>query len=90
MKQSLGFITGMFVILVLASMAASNSPSEGLAAITLSTTSISVLTTAIYDPHPVGGVVVSTDKLAILAPYLVLAGLAIAVSAVLVVKKRKA
>jgi hypothetical protein len=38
---------------------------------------------------PVGGVVAPTSKLEILAPYVVLAGLAVAVSAVVVVKRRK-
>jgi hypothetical protein len=38
---------------------------------------------------PVGGVVAPTSKLEILAPYVGLAGLAVAVSAVVVVKKRK-
>jgi hypothetical protein len=38
---------------------------------------------------PVGGVVVPTKTLAILAPYLALAGLFIAVSAVVVVKRRR-
>lgn len=38
---------------------------------------------------PVGGVVTPTSKLEILAPYVVLAGLAVAVSAVVVVKRRK-
>jgi hypothetical protein len=39
---------------------------------------------------PVGGTVMSTDKLAVLTPYIALAGLVIAVSAVVVVKRRKA
>ena len=81
MKQSLGLIAGMFVILVLASMAASNYPSEGLAQITTTFTFVR--------SAPVGGVVVPTDKLALLAPYLALAGLAIVISAVLVVKRRR-
>jgi hypothetical protein len=38
---------------------------------------------------PVGGVVMSTNKLEVLAPYLALAGLVAAVSTVVVVKKRK-
>jgi len=40
-------------------------------------------------PRPVGGVVVPTNKLEILTPYLALAGLVAAVSAVVVVKKRR-
>ena len=39
---------------------------------------------------PVGGVVTPVNKIAILAPYLALAGLIIAVSSVYVIKKRKA
>ncbi|OGD52940.1 hypothetical protein A3K80_03195 [Candidatus Bathyarchaeota archaeon RBG_13_38_9] len=39
-------------------------------------------------PGPVGGVVMPVSKLEVLAPYLALAGLAIAVSAVVVVKRR--
>jgi Tol biopolymer transport system component len=39
--------------------------------------------------NPVGGVVLPTNTLAILAPYLALAGLVIAVSAVVVAKKRR-
>ena len=39
-------------------------------------------------PRPVGGVVSPTNKLQILTPYLALVGLVIAVSAVVVVKKR--
>jgi len=38
---------------------------------------------------PVGGIVMPTNKLEILAPYLALAGLIAAVSAVVVVKKRR-
>ena len=41
------------------------------------------------DKRPVGGVVVSTSKLEILAPYLALVGLIAAVSAVVAVKKRR-
>jgi Tol biopolymer transport system component len=41
-------------------------------------------------PRPVGGVVIPTNKLEILTPYLALAGLAAAVSAVVVVKRRRA
>jgi len=41
------------------------------------------------EPAPVGGVVTSINKLEIIAPYLALAGLMIAVSAVFVIKKRK-
>jgi hypothetical protein len=40
-------------------------------------------------PAPVGGVVVTTNKLALVTPYLALAGLIVAVSAVVVVKKRR-
>jgi hypothetical protein len=40
-------------------------------------------------PNPVGGVVMSTNKLEIVAPFAALAGLVIAVSAVVVVKKRR-
>jgi len=40
-------------------------------------------------PNPVGGVVMSTNKLEILTPYIALAGLVIAVSAVVVVKRRR-
>jgi len=40
-------------------------------------------------PNPVGGVVLPTNTLAILTPYLALAGLIVAVSAVVVVKKRR-
>ncbi|MBS7651364.1 MAG: hypothetical protein QXN62_09000 [Candidatus Bathyarchaeia archaeon] len=39
-------------------------------------------------PRPVGGVVLSTNKLEIVTPYIALAGLVIAVSAVLVKKRR--
>ena len=44
-----------------------------------------------YDPEPapVGGVVLPTNTLAILTPYIALAGLAAIVSAVIVVKKRR-
>jgi hypothetical protein len=44
-----------------------------------------------YDPEPapVGGVVLPTNTLAILTPYLALAGLAAIVSAVVVVKRRR-
>ena len=38
---------------------------------------------------PVGGVVISVNKLAILAPYLALVGLLAAISAVYVIKRRK-
>jgi hypothetical protein len=38
---------------------------------------------------PVGGVVMPTDKLKILTPYLTLAGLVMSVSAVLVVRRRR-
>jgi hypothetical protein len=38
---------------------------------------------------PVGGYVVPSNKLAVLAPYIVLAGLIAAVSAVYVIKRRK-
>jgi len=41
------------------------------------------------EPAPVGGVVTSINKLEIIAPYLALAGLMMAVSAVFVIKKRK-
>ena len=41
-----------------------------------------------HELDPVGGVVTAVNKLAIIAPYLVLAGLIIAVSAI-VIKKRK-
>ena len=40
-------------------------------------------------PSPVGGVVMSTNKLELLAPFLALAGLIVAVSAVVVVKRRR-
>jgi hypothetical protein len=40
-------------------------------------------------PRPVGGIVMPTDKLAIMTPYLALAGLVIAVSAIVVVKRRR-
>jgi len=40
-------------------------------------------------PSPVGGVVVPTNKLELLTPYLALAGLIVAVSAVIVAKKRR-
>ncbi len=40
-------------------------------------------------PNPVGGVVMPTNTLSILAPYLALAGLVIAVSAVVLVKRRR-
>ncbi|GEM_PF-2163143 len=40
-------------------------------------------------PKPVGGVVVPTSKLEIAAPFAALAGLIIAVSAVVVVKRRR-
>jgi hypothetical protein len=43
----------------------------------------------VHRPRPVGGVVMSTDKLEILTPYLALAGLVIAISAVIVVKRRR-
>jgi hypothetical protein len=39
--------------------------------------------------RPVGGVTMPTNKLEILTPYLALAGLAVAVSAVVAVKKRR-
>jgi hypothetical protein len=39
-------------------------------------------------PNPVGGIVMPTNKLEILTPYLALAGLIIAVSAVVVIKRR--
>jgi hypothetical protein len=39
--------------------------------------------------NPVGGVLMPTSKLEILTPYLALAGLIAAVSAVVVVKKRR-
>lgn len=43
-----------------------------------------------YDPEgAVGGVVMPTNTLAVLAPYIALAGLIVAVSAVVVVKKRR-
>jgi hypothetical protein len=42
------------------------------------------------DPDgPVGGVVMSTSKLEIVAPFAALAGLIVAVSAVVVVKRRR-
>jgi hypothetical protein len=41
------------------------------------------------EPAPVGGVVIPINSLKILAPYLTLAGLIIAVSTVYVLKKRK-
>ncbi|MCX6660729.1 MAG: hypothetical protein NTX81_10245 [Candidatus Bathyarchaeota archaeon] len=40
-------------------------------------------------PRPVGGVVTPTNKLDIVAPFAALAGLIVAVSAVVVVKKRR-
>jgi len=40
-------------------------------------------------PAPVGGVVIPTNKLEILTPYLALAGLIVAVSAVVAVKRRR-
>jgi len=40
------------------------------------------------EPAPVGGLVIPTNKLEILTPYLALAGLVVAVSAVIVVKRR--
>jgi hypothetical protein len=43
-----------------------------------------------FRPRPVGGLVIPTNKLEILTPYLALAGLIAAVSAVVVVKRRKA
>jgi len=48
-------------------------------------------TNLFYDPEPapVGGVVLPTNTLAILTPYLALAGLIVAVSAVVVVKRRR-
>ena len=39
--------------------------------------------------QPVGGLVMPVNKLDIIAPYLALAGLIVAVSAVVVVKKRR-
>ncbi|MFC1506991.1 hypothetical protein ACFLQ6_07970 [Thermoproteota archaeon] len=41
------------------------------------------------EPPPVGGLVTPTNKLAILTPYIALAGLIIAVSTVYVIKRRK-
>ncbi|MFC1505745.1 hypothetical protein ACFLQ6_01600 [Thermoproteota archaeon] len=41
------------------------------------------------EPPPVGGLVTPTNKLAILTPYIALAGLIIAISTVYVLKKRK-
>jgi hypothetical protein len=40
-------------------------------------------------PKPVGGLVMPTNKLEIITPFLALAGLIVAVSAVVVVKKRR-
>jgi LPXTG-motif cell wall-anchored protein len=40
-------------------------------------------------PRPVGGSVMPTNKLEIMAPFLALAGLVAVVSAVVVVKRRK-
>jgi hypothetical protein len=40
-------------------------------------------------PYAVGGVVMPTNKLEILTPYLALGGLIVAVSAVVAVKKRR-
>jgi hypothetical protein len=48
----------------------------------------SVLPVSAMELDPVGGVVTAANKLAIIAPYLVVAGLIIAVSAV-IIKKRK-
>lgn len=48
----------------------------------------SVLPVSAMELDPVGGVVTAVNKLAIIAPYLVVAGLIIAVSAV-IIKKRK-
>ncbi|MFC1506985.1 hypothetical protein ACFLQ6_07940 [Thermoproteota archaeon] len=41
------------------------------------------------EPPPVGGIVTPTNKLAILTPYIALAGLIIAVSTVYIIKRRK-
>lgn len=55
-------------------------------------TSLSAATPNLFydpEPAPVGGVVLPTNTLAILTPYLALAGLVIAVSAVVVARKRR-
>jgi hypothetical protein len=41
-----------------------------------------------FKPRPVGGLIIPTNKLEILTPYLALAGFAVIISAVVVVKKR--
>ncbi len=55
----------------------------------ISTTLLKAAVTQTPEPPPVGGVVTPTNKLAILTPYIALAGLIAAVSAVYVVKRRK-
>ena len=53
--------------------------------------SVNIMIRAVIDPlnSPVGGVVMPTSKLEVVAPYAALAGLLVAVSAVVVVKRRR-
>jgi len=82
-----GGIPSIAVYAALVEFATDRAPNDGFYQITsLSSTNPNMFQD--YEPAPIGGVTSPVNKLAIIAPYVLLAGLIIAVSAI-VIKRRK-
>jgi hypothetical protein len=62
---------------------------EGTRGAIIPHTKLKAAVTQTIEPAPVGGLVTPTNKLEILTPYIALAGLITAISAVYVAKRRK-
>jgi hypothetical protein len=82
--------TPIAVYAILGTLSTDRAPNSGFYQVTATSASApNVFIDVDPNPNPVGGVVLPTNTLVILAPYLALAGLVIAVSAVVVVKRRR-